>query len=141
VDGAGGVAVDASGVYVVGTLGGNVPGKPSPESFVRKYDSAGNVIWSRQMGVLGAQPGALGAAGIAVDASGVYVAGAVFSNVLPATAAVRKYDTSGTQLWTHQLRSLYPAGGMDTARAVDSAGNLYVGGGGYGGVAGPTAFG
>ena len=48
-----GVAVGASGVYVAGTTTGTLPGQASAggiDAFVRGYDVAGNVLWTRQLG-------------------------------------------------------------------------------------------
>ena len=49
-------AVDSSGIYVAGFLGaiGTLPGQTGsgsgPDSFVRKYDTSGNELWTRQFG-------------------------------------------------------------------------------------------
>ncbi|MCK5406182.1 MAG: hypothetical protein KAJ37_01950, partial [Candidatus Krumholzibacteria bacterium] len=43
------VAVDTSGVYMVGQAGNNLPGQPhfgNYDAFIRKYDRAGNEIWT-----------------------------------------------------------------------------------------------
>ncbi|HSB14829.1 MAG TPA: hypothetical protein VLE22_10235 [Bryobacteraceae bacterium] len=69
-----GVAVDASGVYVVG--GG----------FVRKFNVNGNNLWNRSWP---------NSAGIVAEAGGVYVVGDA--------GLLRKYDTRGNQLWTQQI--------------------------------------
>jgi hypothetical protein len=48
-----GVAVDATGIYAVGYADGNIAGSRSgrqADAFIRKYDSAGNVLWTRQFG-------------------------------------------------------------------------------------------
>jgi len=48
-----GVAVDSTGVYVVGTAGSNFPGQTnagSDDAFIRKYDASGNVLWTHQFG-------------------------------------------------------------------------------------------
>src|SRR5262249_56354450 len=70
-----GVAVDASGVYVTGYTLGILPGQAGDEgffnAFVRKYDAAGNELWTRQFGASRFDVGQ----GVAVDASGVYVVG------------------------------------------------------------------
>src|SRR5687768_4806749 len=47
-------AVDSDGnVYVAGTVAGTLPGHASAgasDAFVRKYDAAGNEVWTRQFG-------------------------------------------------------------------------------------------
>src|SRR5437762_3541924 len=49
----GGLAADASGVYVAGSTHGTLPGQTSAgdeDAFVRKYDAAGTELWTRQFG-------------------------------------------------------------------------------------------
>jgi hypothetical protein len=115
VDYATGVAVDASGaVYVVGYTYGTLPGKASAgnaDAFVRKYDSLGNEIWTRQFGTSSTDY----VWGVAVDASGVYVSGHTVGTLAgqasagKADAFVRKYDSLGNEVWTRQF-----GGGPDT---------------------------
>src|SRR2546425_1032036 len=50
------VAVDASGAYVAGVTAGAFPGQTSAgsaDAFVIKYDTSGNVLWTRQFGSSG----------------------------------------------------------------------------------------
>src|SRR5205823_600611 len=45
----GGLAADASGVYVAGSTHGTLPGQTSAgdeDAFVRKYDAAGTELWT-----------------------------------------------------------------------------------------------
>src|SRR3989454_283435 len=132
--GAVGIAVDASGVYVAGSINGTLPGQTSAgscdasgvyvagltwdalpgqtsagsgDAFLRKYDASGNVLWTRQFGSSDFDQ----ADNVAVDASGAYVAG-VTAGAFPgqtsagsADAFVIKYDTSGNVLWTRQFGS------------------------------------
>src|SRR5688500_1256411 len=57
-------AADADGaVYVAGAIA--LPGQAFHDAFVRKYDAAGNELWTRQFG----SPLSDQAIGIAVDAS------------------------------------------------------------------------
>jgi hypothetical protein len=96
-DAAYGVAVDATGVYVVGITEG-APG--SIDAFIRKYDLNGAEQRTRKFGT-----GDYAAAyGVAVDATGVYVVG-VTGGAVPATydAFVCKYDSGGTPVWTQQF--------------------------------------
>lgn len=134
-DGAFSVAVDESGnVYVVGNTDGTLPSQASAGAggtFVRKYDGAGKELWTRQFGVAGAAGG--GAQGVAVDATGsVYVVGDT-TGALPGQSSagagdafLRKYDASGTELWTRQFGSNQDDGG--SSMAIDGNGNVYVAG-------------
>src|SRR5205085_2866670 len=117
----GAVAVDASGVYVAGYTHGTLPGQSSAgdeDAFVRKYDAAGNELWTRQFGAFGTER----AFGVAADGSGVYVAGVTAGTPpLPgqtslgfADAFVRKYDAAGNELWTRQ----FGAAGPDIANGI-----------------------
>lgn len=132
LDYAQGVAVDAAGnVYVAGRTEGVLTDQPSAgkqDAFVRKYDATGNELWTRQFGSA-AHDSALGAA---VDAEGnVYVTGET-EGVLPgqthagggSDAFIRKYDTKGRELWTHQFGSAAHDGAQRAV--IDAAGNIYV---------------
>jgi hypothetical protein len=134
LDVATGVAIGGDGqVLVVGQVGGALAGSPSSpfDAFVREYNTTGSVQWTRQFGAGGSS--ATSAMSVAVDAAGaVYVAGWVYGALPGATPAgqgdafVRKYDSSGTELWTRQF------GGADHDQAitvkVDAAGDVYVAG-------------
>lgn len=124
------VAADDSGVYVVGDVGGALPGQTSAggvDVFVRKYDHAGAEVWTRQFGTLST---ADAARGVAVDASGVYVVGFVSLVALPGQvsagqtdAFVRKYSLDGVELWTRQFGTTL----VDQALAVAAGENrIYV---------------
>jgi len=68
------VKTDASGVYVVGSSDGALPGKISTgasDAFIRKYDPNGNELWTRQFGSASYDA----VIGMALDASGIYVSG------------------------------------------------------------------
>ncbi|MBI4311362.1 MAG: SBBP repeat-containing protein, partial [Chloroflexi bacterium] len=124
------VAVDSSGVYVVGITDGALPGQTSGggrDAFVRKYDGSGTEQWTRQFGTASDDE----AYAVAVDSSGVYVAGHTFgalpgqTNAGSLDAFVRKYDAGGGELWTHQ----FGTASYDEAHgvAVDSSGVYVVG--------------
>jgi hypothetical protein len=77
------------------------------DGFIRKYDSEGNVSWTRQLGTSAFDM----ATAVAADVSGVYVAGQT-DGTLPdqtstgfADAFVRKYDVGGNVVWTRQFGS------------------------------------
>jgi hypothetical protein len=129
-DSATGISVDPSGVYVSGFTGGTLAGKISArddDAFVRKYDATGTVQWTRQFGSAGADQ----ATSVAIGATGVYVAGFT-SGALPGKtsaggqdAFVRKYDASGTEVWTGQ----FGTDGADQALGVAvSASGLFIAG-------------
>ncbi len=129
----GGVAVDAAeNAYVVGSVLGVLPGQTgdgSWDAFVRKYDSGGSEVWTRQFGTGGFSND--GAAGAATDGAGnLYVTGQA-GQALPGQTAlgdgdayIRKYDSAGTEVWTRQFGT--SASDNATGVAVDGTGNLYV---------------
>jgi beta-propeller repeat-containing protein len=116
------MAMDPAGnAYVVGETQGTLPGQLSAgglDAFVRKYDQAGNELWTRQFGGGGGDA----AWGVAVNAAGqTYVAGATRA-ALPGQrsagnhdAFVRKYDPAGNELWTRQFGSLESEGARSVA--------------------------
>ena len=127
-DFAGGVAVDPSGnALIVGGSNGFT------DAFVRKYDSNGNVLWSREFAV-----GYGGAQFVGTDHLGnIYVVGGAMASVSgqPYAGAtdvfVCKYSPSGDELWTAEFGSADYDGAFSAA--FDSDGNTYVGGYGLGG--------
>ena len=98
------VAADASGIYVIG--GGAV----------RKYDSLGKELWTRE-----SSGAAVQLSRAAVAAAGVYVLG--FGGV-DNQRVLRKYSAGGDELWTRQVD--FSAGAL----AADATG-VYVAGGNY----------
>ena len=143
VDQAFGVSVDSSGVYVAGSTSGTLPGQSSAgstDAFVRKYDSAGTEVWTRQFGSSSFDL----ALGVSADSSGVYVAGQTSGTLPGQTSAggrdafVRKYDSAGTEVWTRQ----FGTSSFDQARgvSVDSSG-VYVAGFTIGTLPGQTSAG
>lgn len=105
-----GTATDFDGnVFVVGSATGDVDVgivQGSQDAYLRKYDAAGQLIWSR---LLGSSQSATGYA-VAVDASGnVAIAGKV-SDRLTSTSVgggqdsfVAKYDAEGREVFTRQI--------------------------------------
>ena len=124
------IALDASGaVYVVGYVGGALPGQTSQgdaDAFIRKYDSQGTELWTRQFGTAGEDK----ALAVAVDAGDIFVAGYVtgglpgHSGLGEADGFVRGYDSEGNLLTTLQF------GTSDedhcTSLTIDSAGDLFI---------------
>jgi hypothetical protein len=127
------VAIDSTGAsYVVGETFGTLPGQTPAgtlDAFIRKYDPSGTEVWTRQFGAW--ERDIAWAVAVAPE-GGTYVVGQT-EGTLPGQhsaggfdAFVRKYDASGTELWTRQ----FGGGGADVAAAVavDDAGVVYVAG-------------
>ncbi|HUO01456.1 MAG TPA: hypothetical protein VMU31_01660, partial [Rhizomicrobium sp.] len=134
--------VDSSGnVYVVGNATGNFGNQinqGTQDVYLTKYDSAGNVIWSKLVGSAGSASGY----GVALDpAGGVVVTGSTTANVTTTSVTdgntdsfVASYDANGNQNWIQQLQTL--ATNQANAVSVDASGNVYIGGSVSGGVVG-----
>jgi hypothetical protein len=127
-DAANGVAVDATGAYVTGHTLGTLPGQTSSggaDALVRKYDSNGNELWTRQFGTAADDLGIK----LAADGSSVYVTGWTLGALAGQSSAgrfdtyVRRYDTNGNELWTRQFGT--PASDVSFDIAVHSSG-IYV---------------
>ena len=102
-----GLAVDANGehVYAVGTTSPTVPGEGAVSiPFIRKYDAAGNEVWTRQPET--SITFSSGADGVALDNAGdIYVAGTV-SRRDPSFGDpifIQKYDPAGQVLWSREF--------------------------------------
>ncbi len=135
------VAVDGSGnVYVAGYTGGALYGATA-DAFVRKYSSAGAVLWTRQFGTASDDY----AYSVAADGSGdVYVAGYTGGALAGANAGysdafVRKYSTAGAVVWTRQFGTA--SDDQADSVAVDGSGNVYVAGNTGGALEGASAGG
>jgi hypothetical protein len=125
------VRVDSSGnVYVMGYTGGAILDQTylgCNDIFVRKYDSEGNILWTRQFGTTGDEYGY----GLAVDGSDrIYVVGTTFGALPDQTpsggsdAFIRKYDSLGNEVWTWQFGS--SADDWATGVTVDVIFNIYI---------------
>jgi hypothetical protein len=108
------VGADGTGVYAWGGISGAaLPGQSyaggSSDVFLRRYDAAGNELWTRQFGTSESDfPGA--AVAIDEDESAVYVGGETNGALVPgvpnagdADIFVRRYDTVGNTIWTDQF--------------------------------------
>ena len=137
-----GVAVDAAGNayisgYTSGSLGG--PNAGGWDAFLTKYDGAGNLLWSRQIGTTDDDYDGVG---VAVDAAGnAYISGPPWqprrAKRRRLDAFLTKYDGAGNLLWSRQIGTT----ALDISRgvAVDAAGNAYISGFTYGSLGGPNA--
>jgi hypothetical protein len=126
-----GVAVDSSGnIYVCGHSYGNIDGIANQgglDAFVKKFDSAGNWIWTKTLATASDDD----ASGIAVDADNfIYVTGRTYGdlngniNAGSVNAFIAKFDSSGNVLWTKLSGTI--RGETGNAVAVDSGGHVYV---------------
>lgn len=127
------VAVDSNGfVYTVGNTAGDMEGQAnqaSTDTYLRKLDAAGNLVWSR---LLGAADQSAGFA-VAVDGSdNVVVAGQVQGALTDAAyggnydSFVTKFNSSGVEQWTRQAAPYANDGAL--AVTADSSGNVFVAG-------------
>jgi hypothetical protein len=111
----------AGNVYVAGSVAGALPGQSglgATDAFLRKYDPAGQELWTRQFGT----PGVDSTRALAVDGQGrAYVALAVGGSGFE----VRAFGPDGASLWN---RPFGPASHEPRAAAVDPAGAIYVAG-------------
>lgn len=104
---------DTSGnTYSVGYSTVAFDGQPrigTQDGFIIKYDSVGNRLWTKFIGVASSQTDAQG---VATDSAGnVYVTGGTWGNLDGQigtgviNAYVVKYDGAGNKLWTHLVNS------------------------------------
>ena len=101
-----GITVGPGGIYVSGWTRGALEGTNAGgyDALVRKYDTDGNLQWTRQFGTAGDDQ----AWALAAGPDGFYVAGDTYgsldgSNAGGADAFVRKYDANGNVLWARQF--------------------------------------
>jgi len=125
------VSVGSDGsVVVAGRTDGDLDGTGNAgfqDAFVRKYDAAGTVLWTRQFGTASFDS----AFSVAVGSDGsVLVAGFTFGDLGGAgdegSAFVRKYDALGTEVWTRQFGSR--SGDQARSVSVGSDGSVLVAG-------------
>jgi hypothetical protein len=104
-DQATGLAKHSSGVYVVGSTGGDLDGtsQGSSDGFIRKYSSTGSILWARQFGSFGADV----ATAVATDTSdNAYVVGHVFDDedhLGSSDAFVGRFSADGSTSWRKKL--------------------------------------
>jgi hypothetical protein len=111
-DGGAGVALDPAGnPYIVGTTRGTMPGQVTGgdyDAFVRRYDPAGNEVWTRQFGGNEGE----GARSVAIAAGGrILIAGSTQgafpeqSHAGGFDAFITQYDIDGNPMWMRQFGS------------------------------------
>jgi hypothetical protein len=147
-DGALAVSTDAVGnVYVAGVTAGSLGGvnEGSYDTFVRKYDATGNVLWTRQLGTT-SDDGccsfgniSFDTLGIAVDGLNVYLAsqtegslggpngqGETSPQDVSEDGFIAKYDADGNLRWLEQFGT--GASEVASGISVDGLGNVYISG-------------
>lgn len=123
------IAADASGVYVSGVTGGTLPNQTHQgggDAFVRKYDSEGSELWTRQFG----SPGDEWAFGVAAGPSGVYAVGEVRgeneTGVWNRDAFIQKFDSQGNELWSQRFGTAEQRGDERASDAIADSTGVYV---------------
>ncbi|MCO6043185.1 SBBP repeat-containing protein [Aeoliella sp. ICT_H6.2] len=119
------VAVDGFGdVYLAYYTSGSVDATSENDSiFLRKYNSAGTLLWSEPLG----QSSFERPISIEVDDAGdLYVAGSVYGNGTTWDAFLSKYNSSGSRYWSQRFGSSSVDFGFDVC--VDGQGNAFVSG-------------
>lgn len=126
--------VDSQGnVYVVGNATGNIGSQlnqGTQDVYLSKYDSAGNLQWSKLLG----SSGSASAYSLALNPQGGVVVAGSGTSALTTTSVddgntdsfVASYDTNGNQNWVQQIPTLN--NNQANAVTVDSQGNVYIGG-------------
>ncbi|HEY1757878.1 MAG TPA: PQQ-binding-like beta-propeller repeat protein [Bryobacteraceae bacterium] len=89
------IAVAPDGVYILGSSGGPT------HLFIRRSDSNGTEIWTRRF----TDPALIEILGGAADSTGVSFFGMANYGVVNGVGynLIRKFDSAGNDLWTHQL--------------------------------------
>lgn len=143
------IVVDSSdNIYATGTTAGNFDGNTgigTTDALILKYDTNGNKLWSKQIGVAGVQT--LGYS-IALDSgSNILISGQSGGGLEGNTKIgsnydgfLLKYDNSGTKLWAKQI-GVASADTKSEVLAIDSSDNVFVAGITSGGLDGNTLVG
>jgi hypothetical protein len=127
-------------VFITGVVSGDLDEKNSGnfDAFIRKYDSSGNLLWSKLLGSSAYEEGL----DVTTDAFGaVYITGYTDGNLGGVSFAahdifVAKYDANGNRLWVYQTG----ASGEDLGNSITGpiGDSLYVAGFGSGTLGGPS---
>ncbi len=123
------VSADGLGnLYVSGTTTGNLaaPNAGFTDGFVRKYDSAGQLIWTRQFGTSDYE----GSTHASADALGnVFVSGSTFKSLAGPVVGLQdayllKFDSSGNLKWGRQFGTAHQTNAVDVI--VDNRGGAFL---------------
>jgi hypothetical protein len=115
-------------VYISGYTHGSLvePNAGNGDAFISKYDAAGNIQWTRQLGTAEADNS------FSVSADGLgnaYITGSTWGSLGGPNqgnddAFVSKYDAAGTLQWTRQLGT--PEGDTGVGVSADGLGNVCI---------------
>jgi len=137
-----------TGITKVGISGQTLTG--IQDYFVAKYDTNGNLLWTRQVGATGGSgtfAGTVWAFGIGVDSIGnSYITGATYVGISGQSLIgikdyfVAKYSESGLLLWTKEIGA---TGGTSASNGIttDAMGNSYITGSTNVGISGQSLTG
>jgi formylglycine-generating enzyme required for sulfatase activity len=137
-----GVSADGlGGIYISGVTGGSLDGPSAGDNdaFVAKYDAAGALLWSRQLGTSGSDA----SEGVSADGLGnLYIGGWTRGSLGGPNAGIfdafiSKYDEAGALQWTRQLGTSSEDVGYGVS--ADGLGNVYLSGYTRGSLDGPNA--
>jgi hypothetical protein len=129
------VATNANAdVFFAGSVNEELPGQTAlgnTDMFLRKYDSGGNLIWTRQFGTAEEDVGSA----VTVASNGNVIVTGYTAGALPGFTNASEYDwdvavfafsADGTPLWAHQFGSVESDYGF--AVTTDATHNVFVGG-------------
>ena len=128
-----GIATDVNDdIYISGSTEGSLDNNPNAggtDAWLAKYDTQGNLLWTRQLGTSGDDS----SNGVATDVNGdIYISGSTESsldsnpNAVSADAWLAKYDTQGNLLWTRQLGTSSNDYASSNGVATDVNGDIYI---------------
>ena len=138
------VAVDGTdSVFISGFTDGALVGTSAGgrDAFLVKYDAAGNLQWTRQLGTWSSDS----SYSVAIDSDGnALISGHTWDSLGGANAGgqdtfLAKYSPAGDLLWARQLGTT--TNDYTYAVAIDSAGNAFISGYTLGSLGGPNAGG
>jgi len=119
------IATDSANAVVI--AGFETTASQAANAFIRKYDAAGNVVWTQT------NAGAAGlndiAYGIDVDAANAVAVGGFISLANDTSDVwVRKYSSTGSTMWTNTFNGTADIDDLGYAVTVDSNSNVLVAG-------------